>query len=67
MEKNIETYARRDSMLKLRETLAAVEEGRMSGRHCHSIDEVTTLMKNAVREVLDGLRKQAVKRSHFRL
>jgi len=54
---DIETYARRESMLKLRENLVAAEEGRLSGRPGYSIDQVSAMMKAAVREVLDGQRK----------
>ncbi|CUH97390.1 hypothetical protein P22_3518 [Propionispora sp. 2/2-37] len=51
------TYARRESMLRLRENLLAAEESRLQGKSGHSIDEVETMMKAAVREVLDGQRK----------
>ena len=54
---DIETFARRESMLRLRENLVAAEEGRLSGRTGHSIDEVSAMLKAAVREVLDGQRK----------
>jgi prevent-host-death family protein len=54
---DIETYARRESMLRLRENLINAEEGRINGTPGHSIDEVSTMMKDAVREVLNGPRK----------
>ncbi len=54
---DIETFARRESMLKLRESLVAAEEGRLNGKSGHSIDEVSEMMKAVVREVLDGQRK----------
>lgn len=54
---DIETFARRESMLRLRENLIAAEEGRLNGRPGYTIDEVSTMMKAAVREVLDGQRK----------
>ncbi|MCO5385652.1 MAG: type II toxin-antitoxin system Phd/YefM family antitoxin [Desulfosporosinus sp.] len=54
---DIETYARRESMLRLRENLVAAEEGRLNGKPGYSIDEVSVMMKSAVREVLDGQRK----------
>ena len=54
---DIETFARRESMLRLRENLVAAEEGRLFGKPGHSIDEVSAMMKAAVREVLDGQRK----------
>ena len=54
---DIATYARRESMLRLRENLLAAEESRLQGKSGHSIDEVSAMMKAAVREVLDGQRK----------
>ncbi|WP_366557038.1 type II toxin-antitoxin system prevent-host-death family antitoxin [Desulfosporosinus sp. BICA1-9] len=54
---DIETYARRESMLRLRENLVVAEEGRLNGKPGYSIDEVSAMMKSAVREVLDGQRK----------
>lgn len=54
---DIETYARRESMLRLRENLIAAEESRLSGKRGYSISEVSDMMKAAVREVLDGHRK----------
>ncbi|MDD3926410.1 MAG: type II toxin-antitoxin system prevent-host-death family antitoxin [bacterium] len=54
---DIEAYARRESMLRLRETLVAVEEERLNGKQGYSIDEVASMMQNAVREVIDGKRK----------
>ena len=54
---DIEAFARRESMLRLRENLLAAEEGRMKGTSGYSIDEVSTMMKDVVREVLDGQRK----------
>lgn len=54
---NIEAFARRESMLRLRETLIAAEEGRLKGKPGYSIDDVSALMRTAVQEVLDGQRK----------
>ena len=54
---DIETFARRESMLRLRESLVISEEGRLNGKPGYSIDEVSAVMKEAVREVLDGHRK----------
>ncbi|SDF17314.1 type II toxin-antitoxin system Phd/YefM family antitoxin [Sporomusa acidovorans] len=54
---NIEAFARRESMLRLREDLIAAEEGRLKGKSGYSIDNVAALMKAAVQEVLDGQRK----------
>lgn len=54
---DIETFARRESMLRLRENLVSAEEGRLVGKTGHSIDEVSAMLKEAVQEVLDGQRK----------
>lgn len=51
------TFARRESMLRLRESLVIAEESRMQGNTGHSVDDVSAMMKAAVREVLDGQRK----------
>jgi hypothetical protein len=47
---------RRESMLRLRENLVAVEEDRLNGKQGYSIDETTSLMQKAVQEVIDGKR-----------
>ncbi len=54
---DIETYVRRESMLKLREKLISVEEERLKGAAGCSIDEVSAVMRQAIREVLDERRK----------
>lgn len=54
---DIEAFARRESMLRLREKLVAVEESRLSGKSGYSIDEVSDMVKAAVREVLNGKRE----------
>lgn len=53
---DIEVFARRESMLLLRESLVVAEEDRLSGKSGYSIDEVSNMMKAAVKEVLDGQR-----------
>ena len=53
----IEAFARRESMLRLRERLVAAEEGRLNGKNGYSIDEVSNMMKAAIQEVLDGQRR----------
>lgn len=53
---DIEAFARRESMLRLREALISAEEGRLVGKNGYSVDEVSSMMKTAVREVLDGER-----------
>ena len=45
---DIETYNRREKMLKLREELLAVEEDRMRGSKGYSVDEVAAMMRSAV-------------------
>ena len=47
---DIETYNRREKMLKLREELLSVEEDRMHGSEGYSIDEVTSMMRSAIQE-----------------
>lgn len=54
---DIGAFIRRESMLRLRENLVAVEEERLSGKKGFSIDEVVSLMNKAVKEVVDGKRK----------
>ena len=47
---DIETYNRLEKMLKLREELLAVEEDRLHGSEGCSIDEVTSMMRSAIKE-----------------
>lgn len=47
---DIGTYNRREKMLKLHEELLAVEEDRMRGSKGYSVEEVTAMMRNAIRE-----------------
>lgn len=47
---DIDAFVRRESMLSLRESLLVAEEERLNGKTGHSIDEVSDMMKNAVRE-----------------
>ena len=47
---DIETYNRREKMLKLREELLSVEEDRMRGSEGYSIDEVTSMIRSAIKE-----------------
>lgn len=52
---DIETYNRREKMLKLREELLAVEEDRMRGSKGYSVEQVAQMMRNAIQEaVTDG-------------
>jgi len=50
---DMETYARRESMLRLREKLVQAEEDRLSGKVGHSIDDVAVMMQQAVKEVVN--------------
>ena len=54
---DLATFARRESMLKLRETLLASEEDRLAGKPGHSIDEVAEMMQQVIREVANGRRE----------
>lgn len=47
---DIETYNRREKMLKLREELLAVEEDRMHGSKGYSVGEVAAMMRSAIKE-----------------
>lgn len=47
---DIETYNRREKMLKLREELLAVEEDKMRGSKGYSIDDVAAMMRSAIKE-----------------
>ena len=47
---DIETYNRREKMLKLREELLAVEEDRMNGNKGYSVEEVATMMRSVIQE-----------------
>ena len=47
---DIETYNRREKMLKLREELLAVEENRMNGNKGYSVEEVAAMMRSVIQE-----------------
>lgn len=47
---DIETYNRREKMLKLREELLAVEEDRIHGSKGYSVSEVASMMRDAIKE-----------------
>jgi len=53
---DVESFAKRESALKLREMLLRSEEERISGKPGHSIDEVAQMMNDAIREVADAKR-----------
>lgn len=47
---DIETYNRREKMLKLREELLVVEEDKMRGSKGYSVDDVAAMMHSAIKE-----------------
>lgn len=47
---DIDTFSRRESMLKLREQLIAVEEDRVMGRKGLSIDQLNDMMRKAIKD-----------------
>ena len=51
---DIESFGRREKMLKLREELIAVEEDRLSGDSGHSVNEVADMMLHAIKEAKGG-------------
>ena len=51
---DIESYMKRESMLRLRENLIFAEESYLKDRNVYSVKEVSDMMRSAVREVLDG-------------
>lgn len=50
---DIETYERREKMLRLREELLSVAEDRVRGSHGHSVSEVSEMMRAAIREAAE--------------
>ena len=50
---DIETYNRREEMLKLREELLSVEEARVNGDNRYSVDEVIAAMNAVIEEIAD--------------
>ena len=50
VEMDIETYNRREKMIKLREELLAVEEDRVRGSAGYSVEQVAAMMRDAIRE-----------------
>jgi len=54
---DIETFSRRESMLRLREQLVAAGEDRLAGRKGFSIEEMDEMMKKAIQEVAGEQRR----------
>ncbi|WP_251316349.1 type II toxin-antitoxin system Phd/YefM family antitoxin [Flintibacter muris] len=48
---DIESFTRKEKMLKLKEELLAVEEDRLHGAKDYTVDEVLAQMKDAINEV----------------
>ena len=48
---DIDTFNRREKMLKLREELLAVQEDRLAGREGTSLDELGTYLEGLIAEV----------------
>lgn len=55
---DLETYNRREKMLKLREELLAVEEDRVRGSKGYSVEEVAARMRSVIREAADHGRSE---------
>lgn len=53
MVMDIATFSQRESMLRLREQLVAVEEDRLAGKKGFSIGEVDEMMKKAIKDATD--------------
>lgn len=50
---DIESFTRREKMLKLREELLAVEEDRVRGNTGYTIDEMAEMLDRTIREASD--------------
>ena len=48
---DIDSFTRREKMLKLREELLAVEEDRLHGAPDHAVDEGASMMEQAIQDV----------------
>ena len=48
---DMKTFNKREKMLKLREELLTIEEDRLHGTPDYSVDEVASMMEQAIREV----------------
>jgi len=54
---DIAAFTRRESMLRLRETLVAVEEDRLAGKKGFSIDDFDEMMMKTIMKVTDRQHK----------
>ena len=48
---DIDTYTRRENMLKLREKLLAAEEDRLHGSKVYTVDEAAEILRQKISEV----------------
>jgi hypothetical protein len=55
---DIETYDRREKMLKLREELLSVEEDRIHGSKGYSVNEVDFMLNSVIEETADHTQKK---------
>lgn len=53
---DIATYSRRESMLRLREQLVAVEEDRLAGKKGLTISELNEIMIKTIQDIADERR-----------
>jgi prevent-host-death family protein len=53
---DVESFARRESALRLREMLLRSEENRISGKAGYTIEEIAQKMESAIQEVSDARR-----------
>ena len=51
---DIETFNRREKMLRLREELLAVEEDRLHGVKGYTVDEVAAMMNSVIEEAAEN-------------
>ena len=58
---DIESFSRREKMLKLREELLAIEEERMRGAKYYSIDEIDEFLDNVIEEVSERAKRNLAK------
>ncbi|MDO4756187.1 MAG: type II toxin-antitoxin system prevent-host-death family antitoxin [Parabacteroides sp.] len=54
---DIESFSRREKMLKLREELLAVEEEHLRGARYYGVDELNEFLDSAIEDVENGLIK----------
>ena len=51
---DIESFSRRENMLKLREELLAIEEERLRGERYYSVDEIDEFLDSVIGDVENG-------------